>query len=167
MAVLVLQPDMKPKWPDLQHLSHCLIDSSSNYFQNLFPFYRLKISLSSNSAGITPSTIIWSIRSVIISSPAWHAGFTISDSNSDCPAAFTFFILLIGSITMSLSIRRYTLLTPCSEASRDNFSQLFSYFHHTLPSYFIVNIKQISHIALVFPWLNLNKEMPAGLFTVY
>ena len=28
---------------------------------------------------------------------------------------------------------------------------------------FIVNLEQISHIALVFPFLTLNKQMPAGI----
>ena len=46
-----------------------------------------------------------------MSPPACPATFTISDTIIICPGAFPFFILLIDSLTMSLSIKRGTPLT--------------------------------------------------------
>ena len=46
-----------------------------------------------------------------MSSPASFAAFTVSDTRPDGPEAFSFFILLFDSLTMSVSIKRGTLLT--------------------------------------------------------
>ena len=60
--------------------------------------------LSYHSAGETGSTKTRSNRSEIMSTPASTAALAISDTMPDVHAALPFFILLIDSVTVSLSI---------------------------------------------------------------
>ena len=60
--------------------------------------------------GLLLYILIWFTISVIISTPAFPAVSTISDTTFDSPAAFLFPILLINSLTMSLSIEQGMLV---------------------------------------------------------
>ena len=105
-----------------------------NYFFTLITVYNnAKFQFCWNNA------FYWFARSMIMSTPAYPAAFTISDTTSDGPTAFLFFILLIESLTMQLSITLGMPLTLSawnklfqshanSKVSHDSFSKLFSIF---------------------------------------
>ena len=116
--------------------------------------------LSFRSAGITPSTIIWLVRSEIMSTPASLAAFTAFYITPDDPAPFPFFILLIDSLIVPLPIKESApLILSVSDKplhshansvfkkSSDNFSKLCSYCHHWLS------------ITIIISWALLTKNL--------
>lgn len=103
----------------------CWFQSPVSFFW--FIPYSLVIVLSSHYTRIT-SAIYYLI---------WRA-FIVSDTTPDSPAAFSFFILLIDSLNMALSVKRGALLTVSTRKTSYETKILCSKLCViTFPSYFL------------------------------